>query len=145
MSAPDFYFAVNATARHILEEYGKDVLIDYWRSLGREYYRARIGRWREGGAEAIAEDWRAYFLQEPQAVVEASVEDGAAVLDIKICPAIKHLRDSGRKILNCYCEHCDHTCGAMAEAAGYRFERTGGMGSCRQHFVPLTHQAGRTD
>lgn len=142
MSAPDFYYAVNATARHILHEYGKDVLVDYWRSLGREYYSARIHRWREGGAETIAEDWREYFLHEPNAVVDTSVEGGAAVLDIKTCPAIKHLRDSGRDILDCYCEHCDHTCGAMAEAAGYRFERTGGMGSCRQRFVPLTHQTG---
>jgi hypothetical protein len=34
MSAPDFYFVVNATARHIHDEYGMDVLIDYWRSVG---------------------------------------------------------------------------------------------------------------
>jgi hypothetical protein len=142
MSAPDFYFAVNTTARHILHKYGKDVLVDYWQSLGREYYHARIERWRAGSAETIAEDWREYFLHEPRAEVEASVEDGAAVLDIKVCPAIKHLRDSGRAILDCYCEHCDHTCGAMAESAGYRFERTGGMGSCRQRFVPVTCQAG---
>ena len=142
MSAPDFYFAVNTTARHILETYGKEVLIDYWRSLGREYYAGRIDRWREGGAAAIAEDWREYFLHEPNAEVVATTNGGAAELDIRTCPAIKHLRDSGRKILDCYCEHCDHTCGAMAEAAGYRFERTGGMGSFRQRFVPVTHQAG---
>ncbi len=140
MSAPDFYFAINATARHILEEYGKDVLIDYWRSLGREYYRGRIVQWREGGAAVIAEDWQQYFLREPNAVVEAAVDGEIVELDIRTCPAIKHLRDSGRVILDCFCEHCDHTCGAMAEAAGYRFERAGGMGSCRQRFVPITHK-----
>lgn len=142
MSAPDFYFAVNATARHILGEYGKEVLVDYWRSLGREYYAARIDRWREGGAAAIAEDWREYFLHEPNADVLTTTSGAVAELDIRTCPAIKHLRDSGREILDCYCEHCDHTCGAMAQAAGYRFERTGGMGSCRQRFVPVTLNAG---
>jgi hypothetical protein len=145
MSSPDFYFAVNAIARHILDEYGKDVLIDYWQSLGREYYTARADQWRKGGAVALAEDWREYFLNEPNAEVETTVDGGSVELDIKTCPAIKHLRDSGRDILPCYCEHCDHTCGAMAEAAGYRFERTGGMGVCTQRFVPITHTNSEVD
>lgn len=134
MSAPDFYFAVNATARHIHDRYGKEVLVDYWRSLGREYYAARAEKWRTGGAQAIADDWAQYFLHEPHAEVQTSVEKGAAHLDVRVCPAIKHLRDSGRDIAPYFCEHCDHTCGAMAEQAGFVFVRSGGMGSCRQHF-----------
>ena len=136
MSAPDFYFAVNATARHIHERYGKDILVDYWRSLGREYYAARADRWREGGAQAIADDWAEYFLQEPGADVTAIAEQGSAHLEIRVCPAIKHLRESGREIVPYFCEHCDHTCGAMAEQAGFTFVRSGGMGSCRQSFYP---------
>ena len=61
---------------------------------------------------------------------------------MKVCPAIKHLRDHGRDIVPYYCEHCDHICGAMAEAAGYAFERTGGMGACRQRFIATAPQAG---
>ena len=138
MSAPDFYFAVNAIARHILDEYGKDVLIDYWQSLGREYYGQRAERWRKEGASALAEDWREYFLKEPNAGVTVTVEGESVELDIKTCPAIKHLRDNNRDILPCFCEHCDHTCGAMAQAAGYHFDRDGGMGACRQRFTPFT-------
>ncbi len=134
MGAPDFYFAVNSTARHIHDEYGMDVLIDYWRSLGREYYNQRSADWRDGGLPAIAEDWRQYFLEEPGAVVEVTVEDDAVQLDVRVCPAIKHLRDCGRDIVPYFCEHCDHTCGSMAEQAGYRFSRSGGMGSCHQTF-----------
>jgi hypothetical protein len=145
MSAPDFYFAVNAIARHIHDEFGKDVLIDYWQSLGREYYGQRAERWRVGGPEVLAADWRKYFLDEPQAQVHVTVGQCDVVLDIKICPAIKHLRDSGRGILSCFCEHCDHTCGAMAQAAGYRFERDGGMGACTQRFVTLTHTNSEAD
>lgn len=62
MSAPDFYFAINATAKHIHDTYGLEVLIDYWRSLGREYYSQRVDKWREGGAQAIVDDWSEYFL-----------------------------------------------------------------------------------
>lgn len=136
MSAPDFYFAVNAIFRHLHDQYGKAALIEYWRSLGREYYSQRCRRWREGGPEAIAADWREYFAQEPQAEVEAGVQGGVVLLDVRVCPAIKHLRDHGRDIVPYYCEHCDHICGAMAEETGYAFERTGGMGACRQRFIP---------
>jgi hypothetical protein len=141
MSAPDFYFAVNATARHIHDQYGKDVLVDYWRSLGREYYAARAERWRAGGAAAIAEDWAGYFLQEPSADVITSVEQDAAHLEVRVCPAIKHLCENGRDIVPYFCEHCDHTCGGMAERAGFKFVRSGGMGSCRQSFYPSNSNA----
>jgi hypothetical protein len=137
MSAPDFYFAVNAIFRHLHDRYGKEVLVDYWRNLGREYYRDRIERWRNGGPAAIAADWRAYFAREPQAAVDAAVQGGNVALNVMVCPAIKHLRDHGREIVPYFCEHCDHVCGAMAEAAGYAFERHGGMGACRQNFITL--------
>jgi hypothetical protein len=44
------------------------------------------------------------------------------------------LRDQGREIVSYFCEHCDHTCGVMAEEAGLEFHRSGGMGACRQRF-----------
>lgn len=144
MSAPDFYFAINGIARHIHDTYGKEVLIDYWQNLGREYYKQRTDVWRNDRAAAIAEDWRAYFLHEPGADVniDADIAGDAVELDVRVCPAIKHMRDHHRDIVPYFCEHCDHVCGAMAEEAGYRFERTGGMGSCRQRFVAITHQGG---
>lgn len=135
MSAPDFYFAVNAIFRHVHDRYGKEALVDYWRSLAREYYRERIEAWKSGQLPAVADDWRAYFSHEPQADVEVVRHPDAVELIVRVCPALKHLRDHGREIVTYFCEHCDHTCGAMAEEAGLRFERSGGMGSCRQRFL----------
>jgi hypothetical protein len=142
MSAPDFYFAVNAIFRHVHENRGHDALIDYWRELGRDYYRERWKKWQASGLGEIARDWEEYFGKEPQAEVAVSVDEGeqAVDLDIAVCPAIKHLRDQQREIVPYFCEHCDHICGSMAEAAGYRFERTGGMGSCHQRFIKLSVQ-----
>lgn len=134
MSAPDFYFAVNAMFRHLHEVYGKEVLVDYWRSLGREYYGSRGDRWRQGGPEAVAADWRKYFAHEPRAEVDVRIEAAAVTLDVRVCPAIKHLREHGRDVVPYFCEHCDHISGAMAEQAGYHFQREGGMGACRQMF-----------
>ncbi len=137
MSAPDFFFANNEMFRHLHDRYGKDVLIDYWQNLGRDHYRQRNARWREGGTQEVARDWREYFDNEPRADVEITHDDTSVDLDIRECPAIGHLKRSGRDIVPYYCEHCDHICGAQAEAAGYSFERTGGMGSCHQRFVKL--------
>lgn len=135
MSAPDFYFAINSNFRYLHDRYGKESLVDYWRCLGREFYRRRIECWKEGGPEAIAADWREYFAREPQAEVQSIAEGDVVTLDVKVCPAIKHLRDQGRDIVPYFCEHCDHVCGAMAEEAGYVFRRLGGMGACQQQFV----------
>ena len=144
MSAPDFYFALNAIFRHIHDRYGKASLIDYWRALGREYYGRRTERWKCADLQVLAADWREYFAVEPQAEVEVAVVDRGVELDIKVCPAIKHLGDHGREIVPYFCEHCDHVCGAMAEAAGYVFQRTGGSGSCRQRFLRLPPQIKET-
>jgi hypothetical protein len=135
VSAPDFFFAVNAMFRHFHDRYGKEALIDYWQCLGREFYRQRSQNWKDSGPEAIAADWRAYFAQQPQAEVDCSAQGDVVTLDIKVCPAIKHLRDHQRDIVPYFCEHCDHIGGVMAEAAGYDFERSGGMGACRQQFI----------
>ena len=142
MSAPDFYFAVNAIFRHLHDRYGKAALIEYWRGLGRDYYASRAVNWRAGGAAAVAEDWSAYFAAEPGAsVIVERPDERTVVLDVRVCPAIKHLRESGRDIVPYFCEHCDHVCGATAERAGFSFGRTGGMGSCRQTFTQLTVSA----
>jgi hypothetical protein len=138
MSAPDFYFGINAIFRHIHDRYGMDALVNYWRTLGREYYRGRIDHWRVGGTTAVAADWREYFAKEPGAVVDVKDSGGGVELDISVCPAIKHLREHRRDIVPYFCEHCDHVGGAMAEAAGFAYARSGGMGSCQQRFVRLT-------
>ena len=95
MSAPDFYFAVNAIFRHIHDRYGRESLIAYWRGLGQEYYRGRVERWKGGDLETLAADWREYFAAEPQAKVVVAVVEGGVELDVKVCPAIKHLATKG--------------------------------------------------
>jgi hypothetical protein len=142
MSAPDFYFALNAIFRHIHDRYGMPALTTYWQELGRSYNPGRLQRWRDLGLDEVAADWRRYFAAEPGADVQVEREGNTVRLDIRICPAIKHLREQQRDIVPYFCEHCDRVCGAMAGETGYRFERTGGMGACKQTFVRLTVAGG---
>lgn len=138
MSAPDFYFAINAMFKHLHDRFGKNTLVDYWQKLGSEYYAQRWQVWKEGGLETIASDWRSYFDKEPGSEVAITTHDDRVTLDIHTCPAIAHLRKNDHQIPEYFCEHCDVINGAMAKHSGHRFERTGGMGSCQQQFVTLT-------
>lgn len=138
MSAPDFYFVNNAIFRHIHDRFGMSMLIRYWRQLGAEYYGPRASKWAAGEMADIASDWREYFSKEPQADVTITSSDCEVSIEVTVCPAIKHLRDNNREIVPYFCDHCDHITGAMAEIAGCRFERIGGMGSCRQTLTRIT-------
>jgi hypothetical protein len=87
-----------------------------------------------GGFPVVAEYWRAFFAAEPDAKVEVKSEADAVTLEVLICPAIKHLRDNGREILPCFCQHCYFIGEAMAAPAGLTVRVLGGDGACRQIF-----------
>ncbi len=135
VGAADFYFAINATFRFILNQLGPDGLRQYWTDLGTRYFAPVTARWKEGGLTAVAEYWRAFFAAEPGAEVEVRQSSNEVTLDVRVCPAIKHLRAHGREIVPCFCEHCHVIGNAMAAPAGLTVRITGGNGSCRQRFT----------
>jgi hypothetical protein len=63
-----------------------------------------------------------------------AVHDGKVVIDVRDCPAIRHLRQHGRAIVPCFCQHCYYVSEAIAAPAGYAVRIEGGNGSCRQVF-----------
>lgn len=136
VGAADFYFAINATFRFVLNKLGPDGLRQYWTDLGTRYFAPVTARWKEGRLIAIADYWRAFFAAEPGAEVEVRQSPNEVTLDVKVCPAIKHLRAHGREIVPCFCEHCHVIGNAMAAPAGFKVRIEGGNGSCRQRFTP---------
>lgn len=133
----DFYFAINATFRFILDRCGMEGLRRYWQEMGAQYAAPVSERWRNGGLSEVAEYWRAFFAAEPGANVEVSEHDDEVRLDVQVCPAIKHLRDNGREIVPCFCQHCHFVSEAIANPAGLTVRVSGGNGSCVQRFRHL--------
>jgi hypothetical protein len=131
----DFYFAVNATFRFILDRFGIEGLRRYWREIGERYYRPVSQRWSDGGLSAVAEYWRDFFKAEPGAEVEVTRRENEVRLEVRVCPAIKHLRDHGREIVSCFCQHCHFVSEAVGDAAGISARVKGGNGSCVQRFI----------
>jgi len=134
VSAGDFYFAINATFRFIHDTWGKEALISYWTSMAREYHAGVATRFQEGGLDEVQRYWADYFANEPGGDVEVSRSQGAVEIDVRECPAIRWLKDGGREIVPCYCEHCHYISTAIADQAGMRFRLEGGGGVCHQTF-----------
>jgi len=132
--AADFYFAINATFRYIRQRLGHEGLVRYWEELGRSYLKPVHERWKAHGLPAIAEYWRAFFAAEPGGNVEVEESPHTVVLQVRVCPAIAHLRAGGREILPKFCHHCYHISEAAAREAGYTIRVEGGAGSCTQTF-----------
>src|SRR4051794_17060128 len=104
--AADFYFAINATFRFILGKRGMEGLRRYWTNLGREYF-APVGKiWKKDGLMGVQSYWKAFFAAEPGAEAGITRTEDTVVLDVKVCPAIKQLREHRREIVPCFCQHC---------------------------------------
>ena len=135
VGAADFYFAINATFRFMLARFGADGLRKYWTDLGTRYFAPVASRWKTGGLAGVADYWRAFFAAEPGAEVDVQQTADAVTLEVKVCPAIKHLRANGREIVPCFCQHCYFINEAIAAPRGLTVRIAGGNGSCRQTFL----------
>src|SRR5690349_25085581 len=118
VGAADFYFAINATFRFIHKRLGIEGLKKYWAELGANYFAPVTARWKARGLPGVTEYWRAFFAAEPGAEVEVNEAADSVTLNVKVCPTIRHLRESRREILSCYCQHCYFVSEAMAAPAG---------------------------
>lgn len=136
--AADFYFAINATFRFVIERFGETGWHGYLSDLARGYFEPVNRRWREGGLPEVASYWQAFFDAEPGAVVDVEQVEDSVTLEVRECPAIKHLKAAGREIVPVFCQHCYYLGNARAEASGLQMRLTGGNGSC-------CHQYSRQD
>jgi hypothetical protein len=135
VGAADFYLAINATFRFIQERFGDEGLQRYWQELGAKYYAPVTRAWKESGLPAVGKYWQALFQAEPGAEVGIDVTEERVSLEVRVCPAIKHLRALGRQIAPCFCQHCYYVSEAVAAPAGLTVRMEGGNGSCRQTYL----------
>ena len=126
----DFYYAPNATFRFILQRRGPDGWRRYLEAMGREYFAPVNRQWAQGGLAAVARYWRAFFAAEPGAEVDVVERPDRVEVQVRVCPALRHLRAGGREIVPEFCQHCHWLGAARAEAAGLTMRLSGGDGRC---------------
>ena len=135
VGAADFYFAINATFRFIHDRFGIEGLHRYWTEMGTNYFAPVSESWKRNGWDGVAAYWKAFFAAEPKAEVNVDRNGETLVVEVKTCPAIKHLRDHQREIFSCFCQHCYFVSEAIGRPAGLTVRIEGGNGTCRQTFL----------
>lgn len=133
--AADFYYAINATFRHLQARFGLEGWQRYLQDLGREYYAPVNAQWRRDGLDGVARYWRAFFAAEPDADAAVSRTEHGVEIEVHVCPAIKHLRSGGRAIVETYCQHCYLLGEARAREAGLTMRLQGGNGTCVHRYA----------
>lgn len=136
--AADFYYAINATFRFIQERFGMEGWRHYLRDLGHDYFAPVNEQWRREGPEGVTRYWKAFFAAEPGADVEVRQENDRVRIEVRTCPALKHLKEGGREIVPSYCQHCHILGEARASAAGLTMRLRGGNGSCVHTYAPAS-------
>lgn len=136
VGAAGFYLSIGATARFIRDRMGLEKLVQYWRDLGRNYYRPVGEQWASGGLPAVAAYWRAFFAAEPGAEAVVELQADRVVVSVRRCPLVHHNRAHHRELIAEFCQHCHFVSEAMGERAGIAARVTGGNGACRQEFAP---------
>lgn len=128
--APDFYFAVNATFKFLLNRLGEAGWIRYLQDMGRTYFKPVNDLWRADGLPAVAEYWKEFFAAEPGGDVEVRQLTNCVEIRVAVCPALAHLRTGGRQPVGCFCQHCWYLGEARAKEAGMTMRLEGGNGKC---------------
>ncbi len=134
MAAGDFYFAINATFRFFLKNYGEEALHNYWRSMGREYFAPLSTRFKEGGLTEVEKYWKEFFREEPGGKVNITRSENRVDIEVEKCPALSWLREHERDEVDCFCQHCHFVSTEIATNAEMDFKLEGGGGSCHQVF-----------
>lgn len=134
MAAGDFYFAINATFRFFLKNYGEEGLKKYWKAMGQEYFAPLSKRFKNGGLAEVEGYWNDFFANEPGGEVNVSRSKDRVDIEVKKCPALSWLREHDREEVSCYCQHCEFVSMEVASNAEMVFKLEGGGGSCHQVF-----------
>lgn len=133
--AADFYFAINATFRFILAQYGEEGFERWLTKIGQDYFAPVNRQWKSGGLPFVARYWRDFFDAEPGSEVRVVSSGDEVVVRIDRCPAITHLKAHEREIVPEYCRHCAHLGRSRAESAGLSMNVSGGNGSCVHRYA----------
>lgn len=138
IGAADFYFAIKASFRFILKRFGIEGLRAYWTDLGTRYFAPVSAQWKNQGVKGVVAYWEAFFRAEPGAKVKVTLREDMVMVEVKTCPAIRHLRKYRRRIVPYFCQHCYFVSEAIAMPTGLTVRVQGGNGQCCQTFFRRT-------
>jgi hypothetical protein len=131
----DFHGALCYAIHYLDTQFGYDVTAAYLKQVGRTCYAPLIARLKKEGLTALETHFGKVFEKE-NGKFDMAMEDGALVLQVKECPAIRHLVQQGQLYTDRFCESTALVNETICHSAGYEsacvYEP--GVGKCIQRF-----------
>ena len=95
----DFHSSLNNGIEYLGSKYGEDVLTDYLTIYTENVYKKVIEDIKARGIDAIADKIAdTYKTEKSEDVLTLTKNGDELIVEIEYCPAVKHLRDTGRSV-----------------------------------------------
>jgi len=141
----DFHGSMNAAVEYVGSRYGRDGLREVFRNTAQKVYRSINEKLKAGDWSELLEHWN-YFMAREGADFSIVVTETEAVLTVRRCPAVAHLRDLGMAPSAFFCDQTVLLNEAWCEGTPFEaVTETTGEGSCVQRIRLSRPLNGRDD
>jgi len=141
----DFHGSMNAAVEYVGSRYGREGLREVFRNTAQKVYRSIYKKLKAGDWSELLEHWH-YFMTREGADFSIAVTDTEAVMTVRRCPAVAHLRDLGMTPSVFFCDQTVLLNEAWCEGTPFEaVTETTGEGSCVQRIRLSRPLNGRDD
>ena len=120
---PDFHSSMNMGIHYLGERYGMESVREYLLRYTKNVYGPVFADMETRGLAAIADKLRDTYLKEKCAdALTQTLTDKGLFVEVAYCPAVKHLKATGRKLSPWYRYTTEVVMEALAAAGGYTFK-----------------------
>ena len=133
----DFHGAFSFGLIHLEEHYGAEAVRDYLRQMAPRVFGPLIEAIRTEGLSALEAHWR-HIMELEEADYELRWDGNTLILEVRVCPALEHIRSVGYPESPMFCEHTCIVNSVICEAAGFETETDYDQAAahCVQRFRP---------
>ncbi len=119
----DFHSSLNMGLEYVGSRYGEEELNEYLAQYTRHVYGKLLEAVRKDGLPALkAHIENTYALEHAPEAVELRLEGGRLEADVKYCPGVRHLRQTGREVSKWYVNSTTAVMQTIADSCGLTFE-----------------------
>lgn len=118
----DFHSSMNMGIEYLGSKYGKADVVEYLTRYTKNVYQPVIAAMKADGLDAIAAKIKDTYAKEKSEDALEMVQDAKSLtVNIKYCPAVKHLHNTGRVVSSWYPYTTEIVMDVLAKEAGMRF------------------------
>ncbi len=119
---PDFHSSLNMGIHYIAREHGVDALVDHLTIYTKHVYIKTIEAMKNGALDAIADRIKeTYRLEKAEDALELHRDGNTLSVKIAYCPAVKHLRKTGREVTPWFRYTTETVMQTLADIGGLKF------------------------